>query len=204
MRHEHRITMGAKSLLFVLLALSSGSSLVDAFSLTSFLLSRGSSVDALVEVVPATIPRDLPAIQDCRREAFAGKKTLLASERSFIEARAVLRDPELTMCLVARERLYPFRILGTLDIRQRSSDAYINNVFVRSEYRGLGLAGRLMEFAERNSKRDEVSLTVSTTNVPAISVYRRSGYGIPGIHSLVYALSQLTGADLQIKMNKML
>ena len=193
----------AKALIFLFLALNNGPSLVVAFSsLTSFLLSRGANVNALVEVVPAVLPRDVPAIQDCRQEAFAGKKTLLQSERSFIEASAVLRNPEQTRCLVARERLFPFRILGTLDIRQRSSDAYINNVFVRSECRGLGLAGRLMEFAESNSNRNEVSLVVSTTNVPAITVYRRCGYGIPGIHSLVYALSQSTGADLQIKMNK--
>ena len=97
-----------------------------------------------VEVSKADIPSDIKGISECRRTAFPPDKPLRRPEKSFINAEAAVR--ESVICLVAKEQFFPWRILGTADVRimRKGSKAIVNNVFVRKDARGRGLAKQLM------------------------------------------------------------
>lgn len=157
-----------------------------------------------VEVSKADIPSDIKGISECRRTAFPPDKPLRRPEKSFINAEAAVR--ESVICLVAKEQFFPWRILGTADVRimRKGSKAIVNNVFVRKDARGRGLAKQLMMGVETvvPSTTQSISLDVKTQNLPAISVYRCCGYTCEGVNAVVEGLSGLTGANLQVVMTK--
>ena len=183
----------------------------------------------LVEIGPANLPRDLPKIQACREAAFVDKSkadddndqevNLLRSQRSFVDAEAAVRGDSI--CVVARERFPPFQILGTADVssKEKLNGAYlIQNVFVVPEARGRGLAQRLVQGAEQlavaassdttdtsSASKDapvKVSLTVETSNTPAVSLYQKCDYEAEGIDALLLAVGQSTGFPLITSMVK--
>jgi ribosomal protein S18 acetylase RimI-like enzyme len=132
-----------------------------------------------IDVYPARIPEDLKAIQECRQTSFAPGQPMLNSDRSFLNADAASKKS--AVCLIAKENVYPWRVIGSADIRlnANSGEAFINNVFVRTEARGKGLGKRLMngaqEYAQASGDVNKLSLDVSTKNTAAINLYRRLG-----------------------------
>ena len=154
--------------------------------------------NVLVEITPAKLPEDLPQIQSCRKTAFQRENgTFLRSEESFINANAAVSGR--STCVVARERLPPFSILGTADVR----NGYVNNVYVIQEARGMGLAKRLMQTVESISTDvDKLSLHVETTNKPAVYLYEKCGFEAKGLYKGIQAVGEVTGAPLLMTMTK--
>jgi ribosomal protein S18 acetylase RimI-like enzyme len=159
-----------------------------------------------IKVYPARIPEDLKAIQECRQTSFVPGQRMLESDRSFLNADSASK--KAVVCLVAKESVYPWRVLGSADIRvnTQSREAAINNVFVRPEARGKGLGRRLMneaqEYAQATGGVNKLSLDVSTQNTAAFNLYRQLGFSAPGIHALVSALGESFGLNLQVTMTK--
>jgi len=64
-------------------------------------------------------------------------------------------------------------------LRLRHSRAMINDLYIEEEYRGQGLASRLLERCLEYLKSrgvEEVRVSVSAENAPAISLYRKVGF----------------------------
>ena len=58
-------------------------------------------------------------------------------------------------------------------------ECYIANVAVRSAFRRMGMAEKLLDFAEKNAREKNcsfISLEVRVSNVPAINLYKKRGY----------------------------
>src|SRR5215831_6567041 len=56
---------------------------------------------------------------------------------------------------------------------------HVDDINVDARYRRLGLAQRLMEFAEATARRERrpfLKLAVTVANTPAVTLYRRLGY----------------------------
>jgi ribosomal protein S18 acetylase RimI-like enzyme len=159
-----------------------------------------------IKLTPARIPEDLEGIRDCRKSMERSRigNALLDSERMFLNADNV-RDKKL-VCFVAKETIYPWRVLGSADIKTRDDEATIYNVLVRPEFRGRGLGRRIMDgaqsFVEESGDATKVSLYVYVQNTPAFKLYSQLGYTSPGVHAAVSLLSESTGLNLQVKMTK--
>jgi len=160
-----------------------------------------------IQVARARLPQDLDGIRQCRAAAFATNQAMRHSQRRFVNATAVAEGRSI--CLVARvkEPLSTGRVLGTADLKFRAADSSIsiNNVFVRPDARGRGIGKRLLEGIEKTAADQgarRLKLAVSTSNVPAVSLYRSYGYQPPGIHNLVAFIGEQTGVSLQIEMSK--
>lgn len=88
----------------------------------------------------------------------------------------------------------------------------MNNVFVLPDQRGNGIGRRLMtEGVEKlvesscDQSIEKITLTVATQNKPAFNLYKSLGYVPDGpANSLVVAISEGTGANLQVEMYKIL
>jgi ribosomal protein S18 acetylase RimI-like enzyme len=182
----------------------------------------------LMEVKPASVPADLDGIRECRQSALMDDLANygpLHSERRFFNADAVAEKK--VQCIITREKLPPWRVLGTADVRfSNSGDAYVNNVYVRKEFQGQGIGKTLMRGVEELVRRTrtattkiktkdhptaaadagpvviELSLSVYTRNRAAMNLYRRCGYETRGIHSMVFTLSESTGLNLMVVMKK--
>ncbi|CAB9502793.1 expressed unknown protein [Seminavis robusta] len=179
---------------------------------------RAPSPSLWVEVSPANLPQDLDRIRECRATAFAVNAEaeedgsdnngavvkLLKHQESFLNAKSAIQGT--TTCLVARDRLPPFRILGTVDCRPKADGKsfIINNVFVRPQARGLGIAKRLVQEAERFSAQstDTILLEVDTSNTPAVALYQNSAYRAKGIYAVLHGLGTATGFSLRMTMTK--
>lgn len=75
------------------------------------------------------------------------------------------------------------RVIGYIGVHEIAGEAYIANVAVLSEYRGYGVASRLMETAENGAKErgcEFISLEVRKSNEKAISLYKKRGYATVG------------------------
>lgn len=57
-----------------------------------------------------------------------------------------------------------------------AGEAEIINIGTLQEYRGAGIASNLLQFALNNIQADVVFLEVSTTNEPAIKLYKKCGF----------------------------
>jgi GNAT superfamily N-acetyltransferase len=201
------------------LALCWVASPVESFFFLAVLSSIKSGIGSLtnnvqlMEVAPARVPADLDRIRECRQSAMDRTKNgpLLDMERRFLNADAI--SEKEVQCIVAREKLYPWRVLGTADVRfSNSGDAFVNNVYVREEARGQGLGKNLMRGVEelvRTTKDPtaadaglELSLSVYTCNRVAMSLYRRCGYETSGVHSVVSTLGESAGLNLMVTMKK--
>jgi ribosomal protein S18 acetylase RimI-like enzyme len=200
----------------VLLVLLQGSECW-SFSPPNAKLATTSSFSNLrVEVRVANLPRDLPKIKECRSAAFPladdENIKLWSSQRAFVEAKSAVKGTSI--CLIAQERFPPFRVLGTADVSCtprsiREGSFWIQNVFVLPEARGQGLAQQLVQEVEtlvRSSLSESdssiISLTVDTSNTPAVSVYRKLDYEFKGINGALFSLSRTTGATLRANMVK--
>lgn len=149
---------------------------------------------------PASLPRDLESIRDCRALAFTHKQSLLRSEQNFVQATAVVKGT--SRCLVAVSDNNG-EIFGTADYRFSEGALAINNVFVTPSGRGRGIGRALMEALEEKGRDVGVlSLEVYTSNIPAVSLYRSCGYATKGIHRVVEAISNTTGASFLVEMCK--
>ena len=201
-------------------------------SLDGFIRQRQStSKPQSVEVCLAEFPRDLEMIQECRMKAFHQEPQqnkpiqMLRSQKSFVNADSAVSGH--SACLVAKEQARPNRIMGTADIAtKKDGTMLLQNVFVRPEARGQGLAQRLVDEAEKYclslsthqqqkqkqqpvfsyggvGEGSKLSLDVDTGNKPAIGLYKKLGY-TPNtiVDSALYELSLLMGANLRIKMAK--
>jgi len=168
-----------------------------------------------IVVTPADLPNDLEGIRACRIQAFVDEegvepKNMLNAQRNFISAKNAMTGRSL--CLVAKERFYPYRILGTLDLRSQSNGSLlIQNVFVSPKARGQGLATRLVQEVERiavessddkSEKRRRITLSVDTKNRPAVTLYQKCGYETRGINAMVRVLSRFTGIRMVMEMKK--
>jgi GNAT superfamily N-acetyltransferase len=203
-----------------ILALCWVASPVESFFFLSALSSIKSGISSLtnnvqlMEVTPARVPADLDGIRECRQSAMDSTKSgpLLDMERRFLNADAVAEKK--VQCIVAREKLYPWRVLGSADVRfSNSGDALVQNVYVREESRGQGLGKTLMRGVEelvRTTKDPttasdaglELSLSVYTRNRVAMNLYRRCGYEARGVHSVVSTVGESAGLNLMVTMKK--
>ena len=163
-----------------------------------------------MEVTPARVPADLDGIRECRQSAMDPTKkiSLLDSERRFLNADAV--SEKKVQCIIAREKLYPWRVLGTADVRfSNSGDAIVNNVYVRNDFRGQGLGKNLMRGVEELVRTTKdltadagIELSVYTGNRAAVNLYRRCGYETRGVQSVVFTLGESADLNLMVTMKK--
>jgi ribosomal protein S18 acetylase RimI-like enzyme len=189
---------------------------VESFFFLSVLSSIKSGISSLtnnvhlIEVTSARVPADLDGIRECRQSAMDPTKNspLLDMERRFLNADAV--SEKKVQCIIAREKLYPWRVLGTADVRFRNSgDAFVNNVYVRNEVRGQGLGKNLMRGVEElvRTTKDPTAdagleLSVYTSNRAAVNLYRGCGYETRGVQSVVSILGESAGLNLMVTMKK--
>ena len=149
----------------------------------------------------ADISKDLSAIQECRRSAYANEgkdvSTLLSAAKSFCNADQIQKPGYI--CVIAQAK--DGTVLGTADLNTRAK--IVNNVYVREEARKQGLAQLMMEAVE-DSLSDKLpttlKLTVQSKNIPAISLYKKLGFEAPG----VYGFLDATPFDFLIEMEKKL
>jgi ribosomal protein S18 acetylase RimI-like enzyme len=195
-----------KSMVMIAVALLGGKhSKADAFSISSLVSPRVVN-DALIEIRPARIPEDLKGIRECRQSVVQKPGQFRTSPR-FLNADALTKNSAV-VCILARQRLYPWRVLGTADVRvnTKKRTGFVTNVYVREEERGKGLGTRLItgveDFLGDFDSVDSVSLNVNVKNVAAMSLYRRCGYVIPGIDYAVAEIGKATGLSLLVSMRK--
>jgi len=193
--------------LFVISTLVCGGSQVHGLSFTKLLSSTTSKNNAWITIVPALIPDDLISIQECRNSFTTETRNSFKQRISprFLNADAL--SQQNVVCILARERLYPWRVLGTADLKWNDNTGigYVMNVYVREEARGKGVGKRIMKGVEdyaSDRRTEAVRLEVDTQNMAAVSLYRQCGYTTPGIHSITSLLGQLTGLNLRISMTK--
>lgn len=164
-----------------------------------------------ITVSLAKLPEDLPGIRDCRSTVdFANQTKLLASQRSFLNATALM-DPKLNaICLVAKNAQGV--VVGTTDCRVGMSEVVVNNVLVRPDQRGQGIGEKMMvgvetlvlpTVAANTAAATKLTLNVYTNNVAAVRLYEKCGFEISDpANAAVFGLSKLTGAALQVSMSK--
>ena len=159
-------------------------------------------------VAPADLPNDLEGIRACRIQAFVDEtgnepKKMLSSQINFLNAEDAITGRSI--CLVAKDRVPPCRVLGTLDLQsRRDGSVLIQNVFVAPEARGNGLATRLVREAEQLAieTSDRMVLSVDTNNRPAVNLYQKCSYETKGLDAVILAISRVTGVNLVMDMKK--
>lgn len=155
------------------------------------------STAARPKICVATLPADLPAIQDCRRSAYAGKPVNLSAAKSFCNADQILKEGYICVIAKARDGM----VLGTADLNTRTQ--VVNNVYVRDEARKQGIARLMMQAVEEElDAGSTLKLTVMTKNMPAISLYRKLGFQALGVYGGLDALSSATPFDFSVEMEK--
>lgn len=182
--------------------------LLPSIVLALSLLASPSAVSALVGGAPrppqiriASLPADLPSIQDCRRSAYAGREVNLPAAKSFCNADQVLKENYVCVIAVGGDGT----VLGTADLNTRTT--VVNNVYVREEARKRGIARMMMEAVEgelRDRGSSTLKLTVMSKNVPAVSLYRKMGFSAPGVYGGLDALSSVTPFNFLMEMEKKL
>ena len=162
-----------------------------------------------IQISPANLSEDLDQIRACRLSAFGhqrnenGEIQLLRSQERFVNAESAMEGRSI--CLVAKEAEPPCRILGTADLVPKDDGSVLlNNVFVLPKARGKGVAGKLVKEAEEIAKQraTKITLSVDTTNTPAVSLYQKLAYETQGVHSLLYRIAKLTNFNLRVVMSK--
>lgn len=152
-----------------------------------------------VTVGIADIPKDLAAIQACRRTAYEGQNNLLSAAKSFCNADQIQRDG--FVCAIAKAR--DGTVIGTADLNKRTG--VVNNVYVLKEARKQGIGQLLMEAVEDAlEKPNTLKLTVYSSNKPAVNLYQKLGFVAPGIYSGLMGLSSATSLNFLLEMEKKL
>lgn len=156
----------------------------------------------------ANLPKDLSAIQACRRSAYADTPVdnLLSAAKSFCNADQILKEGYI--CIIAKDK--GGMVLGTADLSTNTN--VVNNVYVREEARKQGIARLMMGAVEEalvknkknNSGTATLKLTVMSKNLPAVSLYRTLGFVAPGVYGGLDALSSVTPLNLLLEMEKKL
>mmetsp|Transcript_5228 Transcript_5228/g.9601 ORF Transcript_5228/g.9601 Transcript_5228/m.9601 type:complete len:195 (-) Transcript_5228:368-952(-) len=167
----------------------------------SFSLVANANVNKNLEIRLAKLPTDLPAIQSCRRSAYAGKPVNLSAAVSFCNADQI-QKPDYT-CVIAVDKSTK-EVLGTADLNVNT--VVLNNVYVREEARKRGIAKLMMEAVEEaiEDKSKKLKLTVMSKNVPAVSLYKKLGFDAPGVYGGLDALSSVTPFNFLMEMEKSL
>lgn len=94
-------------------------------------------------------------------------------------------------------------MIGTADLNRRSG--VVNNVYVLEEARKRGIGRLLMAALEEAVDRPAtLKLTVYSSNRPAVNLYRKLGFELPGIYSGLMGLSSATNMNLLLEMEKKL
>ncbi len=174
--------------------------IVTILLLSSFQLS--SSLSTIPQIRIASLPADLPAIQDCRRSAYPDRSVdeLLSAAQSFCNADQAQK--ENYVCIIAQDAKSK-SVLGTADLNTKTN--VVNNVYVREEARKRGIAKLMMDaFEGALDKPSTLKLTVMSKNVPAVSLYRKLGFEAPGIYGGLDALSSVTPFNFLMEMEKKL
>lgn len=172
---------------------------ITLLSSPSLALAFGGKAAVRPEIRTANLPADLPAIQDCRASAFAGKPVNLSSQKSFCNADQILKKDYI--CVIAKAR--DGTVLGTADLN--TSTKVVNNVYVREEARKQGIARLMMEAVEEAlGEGSTLKLTVMSKNTPAVTLYKRLGFQAPGIYGGLDALSSATPFNFLMEMEKKL
>lgn len=162
------------------------------------LIATGRKSPAKPKICRASLPADLPAIQECRRTAFAGKPVNLSSQRSFCDADQI-QKPDY-VCIIAKASDGK-TVLGTADLNTRTQ--VVNNVYVREEARKQGIARLMMEMVEQELDRPStLKLTVMSKNAPAVSLYKKLGFQAPGVYGGLDALSGISPLNFLMEMEK--
>ena len=162
------------------------------------LIATGRKSPAKPKICRASLPADLPSIQECRRTAFEGKSVNLSSQRSFCDADQILKPDYV--CIIAKAGK---TVLGTADLNTRTK--VVNNVYVREEARNQGIAKLMMEAVEREVERPTtLKLDVMSKNTPAVSLYKKLGFQAPGVYGGLDALSGITPLNFLMEMEKKL
>ena len=152
-----------------------------------------------IKVGIADIPQDLAAIQACRRTAYENQTNLFDSAKSFCNADQIQREGYV--CAIAKTR--DGAVIGTADLNRRSGA--VNNVYVLEEARKRGIGRLLMAALEEAVDRPAtLKLTVYSSNKPAVNLYRKLGFELPGIYSGLMGLSSTTNMNLLLEMEKKL
>ena len=84
------------------------------------LISTTTTLVSSFQIKTASLPADLPSIQDCRRSAYAGKPVNLASAVSFCNADQIQKENYI--CIIAKSN--DGMVLGTADLNTRVSIIY--------------------------------------------------------------------------------
>mmetsp|Transcript_4440 Transcript_4440/g.7756 ORF Transcript_4440/g.7756 Transcript_4440/m.7756 type:complete len:190 (-) Transcript_4440:71-640(-) len=150
----------------------------------------------------ATLPTDLPAIQDCRRSAYGDKpdNKLLSAAKSFCNADQIQKEGYI--CIIAKNS---GSVVGTADLNTRTN--IVNNVYVRKEARQQGIARLMMEAVVEYAIMDKPSnlkLTVMSKNIAAVSLYKKMGFRALGVYGGLDALSSVTPLNFSMQMEKKL
>ena len=73
--------------------------------------------------------------------------------------------------------------IGYLGMNAEKDTMFLSKIYLLKPYRGMGLFGRIVDFASDISRRNglkKMYLTVNRENCPAIASYKRSGFKIVG------------------------
>jgi hypothetical protein len=170
----------------------------------------------VVTIRQASLPSDLLSIQACRRSAYPNKNvdSLLSASKSFCNADQIQRPGYV--CFIAtmannesgeNEEKISEVVLGTADYN--ANTGIVNNVYVRDYARKNGLAELMMQAVESyhhtvtasatptaDSQQQQIilrkrplKLTVSSSNIPATSLYKKLGFEAKGAYGLLDGLS---------------
>lgn len=147
----------------------------------------------------ADLPKDLAAIQTCRKTAYEGQSNLLSAAKSFCNADQIQRKGYV--CAIAKAK--DGTVIGTADLNKRTG--VVNNVYVLKEARKQGIGQLLMKAVEDAlDKPATLKLTVYSSNKPALNLYQKLGFTAPGIYSGLMGLSSATSLNFLLEMEKKL
>ena len=124
------------------------------------------------------LPTDLPQVCEIERQTFS----IPWSEKAFEDS---LKLPH-ALFLVA---YLGEQILGYCGLYQVFNEGDITNIAVSPDYRGMGIAGKLLEAVFMYSKERGIAsftLEVRESNEPAIHLYSKYGFEQVGIRKNFY------------------
>ncbi len=137
--------------------------------------------------------KDAAQLQELYEEIAAeGPLTVVApdevEEDCEAEAKRIesMADSQGSLCLVAEQG---GRVIGTAraeggGLRRLAHFAEVSSVWVRREWRELGVADALMaalvKWAERSERIEKLGLYVFSTSDPAVALYRKHGFHLEG------------------------
>lgn len=125
---------------------------------------------------------DLPAVMDIERDSFKSPWSVGMFIRELASTHSV--------CLAARIQKHRESVLaGYLIFWMILDEAHLHNLAVRKEYRGWGIAGKMLgamkDLAAKNGVTAQ-TLEVRKSNSAAINLYHKCGFVVKGIRPHYY------------------